>query len=437
MIKYGSIHLKVIILTLLAVTAGSFIVINLKSKDIARTESGFAQTDSCGISSNIASVNGPSGYSFSLSCAISGALQYHNESRFSFFQLSPPYSSLLYVKTPNSEVKDLSNLAWNINVTRPSQLYLFFRRIPGIPPTVPAWASSYQRITPDGYSELNRYLLRKNEENSLIGLYDIWQSNSSDITGRVNFGPASNDVVNAPAYSMYIVGIKPQSQNVSPPSSPVATSTSSGGTLQTAGVIYNADSSANISRSRQTLVKVPANLISPTQGWIAGRIKFGFNASTGLSPDPVIFDMSESDPRDHFIYFDVDSHGFHFSRNNGAGGNILGGPAKNFTAGTTLTIIATWNATTTYISAGGDNFTSRANASIPVQSPLYIGSTAVQGSKRQPDSDYYWVAAGTGLLTNNDVATINGFGNTDRARSEFPGSVTFMWDAASDRYNTR
>lgn len=203
------------------------------------------------------------------------------------------------------------------------------------------------------------------------------------------------------------------------------------GTLVTSGVVYNADSSANSARSRNTTIKVPVNLINVSQGWMAARMKMGFPSTTSLSPDPNIMDMSESNTNSHFIYYDAGSDTFHFERVNGT----VASPAQNFSTGAFKTIIVTWNSSQIKISIDGGPFNSLNNTDILAQTAFYIGSSAVQGTLRQPDSDYYWVAGGSGFLTDTNASSIHSFGNTDNPRSTFPGGATFIWWANNDQYN--
>ena len=107
------------------------------------------------------------------------------------------------------------------------------------------------------------------------------------------------------------------SSSSNPPNSPT-----SNNNLITSGVAYNS-SSANISSSRNSSVRVPENLISPRQGWLATRVRMGFASNASLSRDPILFDLSQSDPRDHFVYYDIDTDRFNFARNFSSGGNTL------------------------------------------------------------------------------------------------------------------
>lgn len=115
----------------------------------------------------------------------------------------------------------------------------------------------------------------------------------------------------------------------------------------------------------------------------------GFASNASLSRDPILFDLSQSNPRDHFVYYDIDTDRFNFARNFSSVGNTLSSNTQSFSSGAVKTIIAAWTPTELKLSIDGSTFQTRANSSIPDQAPLYIGSTAVQGSSRQANSDFY------------------------------------------------
>lgn len=208
-------------------------------------------------------------------------------------------------------------------------------------------------------------------------------------------------------------------------------------TLTSSGVTYNSDSSATLSRTQQSKIQVPGQLINSTQSWVAVRMKMGFAANTSLSPDPIIWDMSELDPSDLFVYFDVGSDRFRIIRRKSASsGGYVYSATQTFTAGTTLTVVGAWTSGGVKISVNGGPFLSATSSpnTIPAAAPFLIGSSLQQGSGRQPNSDYYWVAAGTGTLSDADALTMHGFGNNDRALGQYPGSPVFLWHATSDEY---
>ena len=178
-------------------------------------------------------------------------------------------------------------------------------------------------------------------------------------------------------------------------------------------------------------VSVVGNPVGPTQGWVAVRIRFGWDSTTPFSPDPGIVDMSASNNDALFCYWDEASHTFHLERHKGGAGTTAASAAQTFSAGTVKTVIYAWTATDVRISVDGGAFVGVGNTTIPGQATLYIGSDQVQGNgtNRQGDSDYMWVAGGSGTLTNADAATIHAFGDTDHAQGDFPGSATFAWAA--------
>ncbi len=389
---------------------------------ICLTPHAFAQASPC-LSANLAvsqvKILNPVNQAFSLDCINDGQIQYQQDLRFSFFHPNQSINNILYVKTPNASIKDDPSLSWSIETSQPSNIFLFFRRIPGIPPVLPAWAKGYTRLSPDGYSDLSQFLMRKNQENGLIGIYDVWKSGLIPATAKVNFGPASDYVSLHPAYSMYIVGI-------------VANAASAGHKLITSGVVYNADSSANSSRSRNTNIQLPENVVSSVQGWVAVRLRMGFPSTTTLTPDPNIFDMSESDAKSHFVYFDAGSDTFHFERTHAA---TVASPKQSFVAGAVKTIIATWSTSQIKISVDGAAFSTLNNSDVIAQRPLSFGSSQVQGALRQPNSDYFWAAGGNAFLSDSQALAIHNFGNTDHPAIDFPANTTFLWDAQSDIYN--
>jgi uncharacterized repeat protein (TIGR02059 family) len=178
-------------------------------------------------------------------------------------------------------------------------------------------------------------------------------------------------------------------------------------------------------------VSVVGNPVGPTQGWVAVRVRFGWDSTTPFSPDPGIVDMSFSNNDALFCYWDVASHTFHLERHKGGAGTTAASAAQTFSAGTIKTVIYAWTSTDVRISVDGGALIGTGNTTIPGQATLYIGSDQVQGNgtNRQGDADYLWVAGGSGMLTSADAATIHAFGNADHPQGDFPGSATFAWAA--------
>ncbi len=149
------------------------------------------------------SIISPAGWNFTKSCLQNNLQIYSTDSRFLFFQPSTELNNAVTIKTPNSEIKDNTNLNWSINVTSSAKLIVMPRHIPGL--TAPAWIrNGYTRQTTDDLSQIAQFSKRKNDQ-GLIGLYDIYTRNIGP--GTVILQGASD--ATTPAYSMYLVALIP------------------------------------------------------------------------------------------------------------------------------------------------------------------------------------------------------------------------------------
>lgn len=157
----------------------------------------------CQTLQNRFTISNPSGYTFTKACTATSSEIYQNENRFTFFRLLPDTNEIPYIKTPNTTIKDLTNLNWSTNISGNANVYILFRKIPG--QTVPNWISSnYTKLTPASFADVNQFVLRKNEQ-GLIGVYDVYRR--PNVTGTINFQAASTTAQQA--YSMYTVAINP------------------------------------------------------------------------------------------------------------------------------------------------------------------------------------------------------------------------------------
>ncbi len=161
-------------------------------------------------------ISPPANKPATIQCLQTGTQIYSEDTRFNFFVVPPALANTTFIQSENLSLKDLTTLSWSIQVSSPSQVYILYRKIPG--QSIPAWLRGYTKVTNDDFSNLNQFVLRKNDQ-GLIGVYDIY-ARSSTATGTVPLGPASDS--NVQAYSMYIVAVK----NVAT-SSPLATPTKS------------------------------------------------------------------------------------------------------------------------------------------------------------------------------------------------------------------
>jgi hypothetical protein len=132
-------------------------------------------------------------------CLQVNAAIYSNDPRYTFFRIDPGMEGGTFIQTPNADIKDDQNLNWNLTVTQPGTLYIVTRHI--YQTQAASWIrTQYTRQTDDNQSNVNQYLLRKNEQ-GLIGLYDIYKREVS--SGTYSMQAAAD--VSGGAYSMYIV----------------------------------------------------------------------------------------------------------------------------------------------------------------------------------------------------------------------------------------
>jgi prepilin-type N-terminal cleavage/methylation domain-containing protein len=176
-------------------------------------------------------------------------------------------------------------------------------------------------------------------------------------------------------------------------------------------------------------VQIPAALLSPTQGWVAMRVRMGWASSTLPSTFPVFFTWRSGDSSDiiQMVYA-----GGNIQTERRAAGVLTGVPAKATTwaVGDVMTVISWWTATQSGVSVNGSAATVAANTGNPttLQSLFDIGS--VGGGNSFIDSDVLWLSSGTGIITNTDAAAINGFGNNDPNVSAFSTTTQadFVWN---------
>lgn len=149
----------------------------------------------------------PDGYSFTQANLVAGETIYNGDNRFNFLSVPSYLQGINYIKTENKVLKDsIDNNTWAIYVCKPSKVYVLYRRITGKTP--PPWiTSAYTKESPDSVSEsnINSFVVRKNIEN-IRGLYDIYSLNVQ-VPRVILFRGASTN--SNQAYSMYVVGVKP------------------------------------------------------------------------------------------------------------------------------------------------------------------------------------------------------------------------------------
>lgn len=159
-------------------------------------------------------------------CLRTNTTMYSGDQRYSYFRIDPTMEGGTVIETPNTEIKDDPNLRWSVTLTQPGTLYIATRHI--FQSLAPGWVTTqYTRQTNDDLSNLNQYLLRKNDQ-GLIGVYDIYKRQVS--AGTYQMEKAGDIPGNA--YSMYVVIFVPNpdsSNTPTPTNSPVPTPPDTGG----------------------------------------------------------------------------------------------------------------------------------------------------------------------------------------------------------------
>jgi hypothetical protein len=185
---------------------------------------------------------------------------------------------------------------------------------------------------------------------------------------------------------------------------------------------------------------VPASLIDVAQSWVAMRIRMGWgngNEPGGGSGFPRFFYIECGSGSDNISsFYNEAGNDIYLSR-------VVGGvqtnlhTAKAVAAGDELLLIFAWTATDSYLSINGGAFASRASTPTTVAvTTIDIGS--VKGTSAHIDGDVFWFASGLGVLSNEDVATLNAKGDTDPSPGDFPATalLTGLWHANDANFET-
>lgn len=186
-------------------------------------------------------------------------------------------------------------------------------------------------------------------------------------------------------------------------------------------------------------ISAPVSYIDETTMWIALRLRMGFsyNNPPHSNTYPTLFDWRDSGTAVLYFGFDPTAQQWYIQRQNSATPGTLNSAAQTFPAGTIMTLIGAFTATTIGISVNGGAFATVGNTAIPTLSAtsFKIGDTIAGGLPI--DSDVFWFACGTGTLSNADAATIAALPSTGRALSDFPGAPTLLYTQADPYYGSR
>jgi len=160
-------------------------------------------------------------------------------------------------------------------------------------------------------------------------------------------------------------------------------------------------------------VQIPvAGLFTPTQGWWAAWVRWGFpsTAEPGTGA-PRLLDWADDGSNLLLLYYEESSNKI----SQGRGGGSFGAAqtaAQTFAVGDIVFATGDWSATTLGVSVNGGSRTTLGQSSIPAltSSTLDVGR-ANASAANWIDSNALCVITGKGALSNADVATMHSWGN--------------------------
>jgi len=187
-------------------------------------------------------------------------------------------------------------------------------------------------------------------------------------------------------------------------------------------------------------IQAPMSNINSTQGWFAARVRVGFSSTvTTTNANNPLMSLDDGTLNNRLEFF-WDSTNKFWKAHDVSGGVAGADPSitDTFSAGDLRTVIFKWDASTVSVSLGGSVFTTAINNLRPINpTGLFIGSA---GFGTTSDGDILWTAMGTGGLTNNDIATLNNFGNTDPTLAKLlnlnggSAAPTLVWNGSTAAY---
>ncbi len=188
-----------------------------------------------------------------------------------------------------------------------------------------------------------------------------------------------------------------------------------------------------------------AALGTPTQGWVAVRLRLGFNMPYPGANWPGIFDWGGIDTNSIQAYFSPGSNNLTLRRTatGGTGTNTVQTSMAGYTAGQIVTLVFAWTSNQLAVSVNGGSFVTATPGA--TQTPTLAATSFGIGTRNgatsnQVDSDILWLSAGAGPLTNTDTLNLYRLGNSDPTLSGLTAmdaavSPTFAWDGESNQYS--
>lgn len=158
------------------------------------------------------------------------------------------------------------------------------------------------------------------------------------------------------------------------------------------------------------VVKVQSSVLDESQGWVAARVRMGMeNDPSGVTvhEPATVFDWrldGSNYLRMSYLDSALGTDAWKFSRS----GSDVASVADTVAWSEVFTVIGTWEDGRVRLSVNGATFTSTVGSAAPALAAItewYIGS--IGGTSEHLGGEILWIAAGTGLLTDDDADSIH------------------------------
>ena len=163
------------------------------------------------------------------------------------------------------------------------------------------------------------------------------------------------------------------------------------------------------SRSAGRVQVLVSGLLTATQGWVAGRVRMGFDSPS--SGEKYLFCWRDDNSNRVGIPWDGSSAGWQVNRVAGGVGTESNVAADTFVVGDEITVVGAFTATALSVSKDGGAFVTTADANIPTLAATTFDVGSFASGSGPINSNVRWLITGKGTLTDADVARINSWGN--------------------------
>ena len=159
-------------------------------------------------------------------------------------------------------------------------------------------------------------------------------------------------------------------------------------------------------------VQVPSDFLSATQGWIAARLRIGWDSSLGPGAgtgEPTLFYWATDSNNLIRLYYSESAGAWKLERKSG-GSSTTATLAQVLSRGQYVTVIGAWTASTVKVASDLSLLQSTANTLIPTLPATFdFGS---DGSANHINADCFWSVFGEGALSEDHVDILASYENT-------------------------